>query len=441
MKKNRRGVLITALTLVLGLAVLSTTIVAPQMRAVQSFAYVAEEAQTLEAMAAAAAQGTAVHAMQSPAHIDLRTQERVSQPFFAEVLEHIKVNGVPDTSPDPGMRKPWADGVLLDVLSSSNTPSGLARDESLPNIDIVVPGSEGSYVFTLSNIDSHACDYLFTIREGPNAPDNYLDFPIQYRLDGGGWMFLDDLKQQEFTGIVDAGATREFLLEWKWDYFMCDAQDQVDTALGMATELYQLQLNIIVAADEFDIYIILEPGEGGSVVPDRIRYRRGDNYGILPIPTRPGYTFVGWVDENGNPIDPNAEIPPNGGRVFAVWEENPPDDCKIPKWPLLVIPLIPAALIPPLLAIIPASIAALLIGTVVICWLCNHNQCECEPCDDDDDICDVTDIPEPKDPDDVDFVMPPKTGDSTVIALGALALLTLSGAAALLLRRKRQEEE
>ena len=48
--------------------------------------------------------------------------------------------------------------------------------------------------------------------------------------------------------------------------------------------------------------------DGGSVSPDTIQVSFDGNYNNLPNPTREGYNFIGWIDENGNQADFNTKV-------------------------------------------------------------------------------------------------------------------------------------
>ena len=62
---------------------------------------------------------------------------------------------------------------------------------------------------------------------------------------------------------------------------------------------------------------------GGTVTPNKKTIRYGENYGNLPIPTRPGYAFTGWyVENNGGRISVDADTRIFGNNLIAGWREN-----------------------------------------------------------------------------------------------------------------------
>ena len=203
-------------------------------------------------------------------------------------------------------------------------------------------------------------------------------------------------------------------------------------------------------AGETVIRLNFDPnGAGASVYPTGRDYEEGDRidkHGPLPIPTRPGYTFIGWTyDREGTlPVNPGDIVPPQGGWVYAQWIKN--EDPVLPPWiwllpPVIAAPLIPLIGVASLWPVVPAALAGL--GLLVgcdRCWRCllPCDECICEgkchnPCcrNEVDDTDDQTKPP----------VMPPKTGDSSAVMWSALTMLALSGGLALVLSRKRREED
>ena len=84
------------------------------------------------------------------------------------------------------------------------------------------------------------------------------------------------------------------------------------------------------------VYVVNFNGNGGTFTDGSDKYRiveldpgrsitaQGKGGEFPTNPTRPGYTFKGWVDESGKPFDANTTLVENGGstEVKAVWEKN-----------------------------------------------------------------------------------------------------------------------
>lgn len=430
MKPKKRGLWFSALTLMLGVALLVTTLAAPQVRLVQSVPDAQEQTRT------AALQG-----IQSPANIEISQDANLlaDQLLRAQVLQHNKTNGT-----ENGTTTDWTQLALLDVLSTV-PDSNTVRDPALPNYDIIVPGSEGQYTFTLKNLETFDANYDLSITEGPETND---DFPILYRLrdssgylTGTGWVTLDALSS--FPGIITALSSKDFVLEWKWDYSTNAAEDGSDTALGKKVQqestipFYQVMLRIYLEADDGHLWIHFDP-QGGLVEPTEREYTRGDTYGTLPTPTKDGYVFVGWYDADGKLITSDMVIPDQGGTIYARWEEEKKDDdCKwwIPvviTLPILAIPIV----VPGFIALIVTKIVACV--TAIIAWICcNDND---EPTTRPDDT--TTEPAEPTTKPDNEFEKPPKTGDSSTLLWGTLtAMFAAAGTAVIINKKRRRPEE
>jgi len=435
--KKRHGVLLTALTLVLGIAMLTTTLAVPQMRAVQNIV-VAEE-QTLQA-AAAGAKAAKTPALKSPAFIPAAIPSgwdwvAGDQPLTYKVEQHNKHSSGLTKGLDDGTLTNWfvPSPIQLDILSSFYSPP-LDRNVALPSNDIIIPGSKGSYSFTLTNEESFDVEYLLNITEGP---ETNRDFPLIFYLkdDRGNlttrWVDLAALEQLLFIDDLVATQSRKFTLDWEWEYERgnkvngiaggdpedTDLGKDVDYGFSPATEddvpYYQLQLNMHLRAPEGNIWVIFHPN-GGTVSPDRVEYNRGEQLKArqIPTPTRPGYVFKGWKYDDGTMADPD-DIITWDTDLYAEWEEEK-GGIDIGGWPFIPLP-IP---IPIPLPIIPIPLPCLKCFRFGDKCICNDKKAETKK-----------------------SVPLPKTGDSMTAVYSALAMLVISGGTALYLYRKRREDD
>ena len=65
---------------------------------------------------------------------------------------------------------------------------------------------------------------------------------------------------------------------------------------------------------------------GGTVSPTTIQCTTGETYGVLPIPTRSGWRFIGWFDDQtgGNQIDGETQFTDTSPTtLYAHWDEVP----------------------------------------------------------------------------------------------------------------------
>ena len=70
--------------------------------------------------------------------------------------------------------------------------------------------------------------------------------------------------------------------------------------------------------------VTLKPGTGASVTPSSIRAKYDEAYGDLPIPTRNGYTFLGWYTEstNGERVTSVTTVPHTPTlTLYAQWSK------------------------------------------------------------------------------------------------------------------------
>lgn len=76
-----------------------------------------------------------------------------------------------------------------------------------------------------------------------------------------------------------------------------------------------------------DVEITLEPGEGASVTPNKLSAKYpGGAYPELAVPTRPGYTFLGWFTqaEEGEQVQKGDELTLSTAHsLYAHWEKAP----------------------------------------------------------------------------------------------------------------------
>lgn len=63
-----------------------------------------------------------------------------------------------------------------------------------------------------------------------------------------------------------------------------------------------------------------------EVTPSNKYYNIDAQYGTLPTPTKEGFTFAGWVDENGNAVTSTSTVPNNDAdgviRLTSTWKIN-----------------------------------------------------------------------------------------------------------------------
>ena len=419
-----------ALTIVLGVAVLSSTLAAPSLRIVHSSPTALQEQSVSGAQAPgqAAAAEAVQQARESDTNIAAAQQaDNSSAPLPAAQQGDGSVSAQTYT----GGNRPtlfevkdatgdWMVDYMVDVFSNSDgdaawrdddidtnvvdaahkgtytQASGHVVNDVRPNTRLLYPGAEGDYKFTLKNPETFPIEWRLTIQD-----ENFKQIPMKYRIlkgttdyvvggntgvEAADWVPMPaaGLVYPSATGFAPLGkqGTEDFTLEWKWNI---DEDDIRDTGLGE---------------------------DAGSFEAERMPYYR--------------LTFK---------LESEADVNATGSDVIPPWQL---PTMMMPF--LLLIPLAGLALIPiaelakwlpliPLAALIPflpGWVSKLLPGP------CCEGGCggDCQ-CDNKFCKCMPTIHPPEK---------PPKTGYGWEIASVGL-LLALSSGTALVLGKKRKKDE
>ena len=90
-----------------------------------------------------------------------------------------------------------------------------------------------------------------------------------------------------------------------------------------ADTVYTLDDNITLSAKwTAKDYTVTLDAAGGTVDPTTVTVTFGAEVGALPVPTREGYGFIGWFDENGDKVLPFTEYRiPHDSTFTAHWAE------------------------------------------------------------------------------------------------------------------------
>ncbi|MFI3141213.1 MAG: hypothetical protein R3Y27_02770 [Clostridia bacterium] len=121
-------------------------------------------------------------------------------------------------------------------------------------LEVVQPGSNGEFVYMLSNGKVADINYTMTINK---SEDSAYQIPIVYRLKtlggdyigGEDWLSAEEL--EEITSVVVSGDQITYVLEWQWAFDTgSDEDNEYDTMLGQAEGLqYTLTITISAYAD------------------------------------------------------------------------------------------------------------------------------------------------------------------------------------------------
>lgn len=84
-------------------------------------------------------------------------------------------------------------------------------------------------------------------------------------------------------------------------------------------------------------YTLTYDANGGSVSPTSKNIEYGEQYGTLPTPSRPGYTFVGWYTDlsySYQVLESSLYETDNDSRIYAKWQGNTYVLTLYPNFPL-----------------------------------------------------------------------------------------------------------
>lgn len=166
---------------------------------------------------------------------------------------------------------------------------------------------------------------------GDSTVGNGYGFGVKHESSDEGWIFLgwkvtlEGLISSSLGEILSTGGTTEgnsttFDAEYSEQYaIVCKSASSSLSSYSVTIEaLYRKDAPVVKT-------VTLEPN-GGTVNPTTIQCTIGETYGVLPIPTRSGWRFLGWFDAQtgGNQIDGETQFTDTSPTtLYAQWEEVP----------------------------------------------------------------------------------------------------------------------
>lgn len=178
-------------------------------------------------------------------------------------------------------------------------------------------------------IDEHGT-HIGTPTGDSTVGDGYC-FGVKHESSDEGWIFLgwkvtlEGLISSYLGEILSTGGTTEgnsttFDAEYSEKYaIVCKSASSSSSSYSVTIEaLYRKDAPVVKT-------VTLEPN-GGTVNPTTIQCTVGETYGVLPIPTRSGWRFLGWFDAQtgGNQIDGETLFTDTSPTtLYAHWEEVP----------------------------------------------------------------------------------------------------------------------
>ena len=180
--------------------------------------------------------------------------------------------------------------------------------------DMYLVDSEGNeYAAT---IDQSAGTVTFTLPAEAGAPDGLVGWKLFWEATGTPSDELpissSILTEEAVAAITKANEeTGAFDGETKGPAFTVTYED--------SSKSYQIIIEVTPQLVRFD-------AAGGSVAPSSKSVAVGELYGELPVPTREGYTFIGWYTDEVGGLEITSQSVVNTvseRTLFARWEEIP----------------------------------------------------------------------------------------------------------------------
>ena len=173
-----------------------------------------------------------------------------------------------------------------------------------------------SGLFLLVSVSAYFADYA-GVTLGFNIPTYY--FTVDYNSNGGSAVASEDVKVGEsITEPTPPTRTGYDFASWH------QQADLADTAWQFATNKMprqNLTLHAKWTAKTYDITYNLDGGTGTGGNPTTYTYDIGVA-SFAPATGKTGHTFVGWEDENGNPVTSISKTEMGNKTLYARWTPN-----------------------------------------------------------------------------------------------------------------------
>lgn len=180
--------------------------------------------------------------------------------------------------------KNWSTNTTVNIFEHGD--DAVSADGTGSANRTIAPGTENTYVFTLSNDAEHAVKYYLDISGGN---DSEYEIPVKVEvLDSEGnsvsgeMKSIKDFNSVSASGNISAYSSEQYQIHWKWVFE--NGTDSYDTSLGdkAVEEEIACHMNINVVA-EYD-YTAESGGESSvesAVVSDGSAVKTGDNGNTL----------------------------------------------------------------------------------------------------------------------------------------------------------------
>lgn len=122
-----------------------------------------------------------------------------------------------------------ANTFTFDLFNTVKDSDGTNPEGDIATNDgtIIAPGTSGSFEINLKNDSEVNAKYAiaYTVTNANNIP-------VEYKIGTGTW--TSDLTTLNATDVdINMGDSAAVTVEWRWAYFVDNAKDDADTALGL----------------------------------------------------------------------------------------------------------------------------------------------------------------------------------------------------------------
>ena len=146
----------------------------------------------------------------------------------------------------------WKTETAIDLFDAEyKNADGVVTVKSADGSEVIAPGTEGSYTFSLKNTSNLPADYKIWVEA--KLSSNITGVPIQTRMSGSnGWLLgekntweqADSLNGVATAATIDAGKSAEYTIYWQWPFEQ--GADNVDTSLSNASVSQEMSYTVTI---------------------------------------------------------------------------------------------------------------------------------------------------------------------------------------------------
>lgn len=146
----------------------------------------------------------------------------------------------------------WKTETAIELFETEyRNADGVVTVKSADGSEVIAPGTEGSYTFSLKNTSNLPADYKIWVEA--KLSSNMTGVPIQTRMSGSdGWLLggkstweqADALNGVATTETIGAGRSAEYTIYWQWPFEQ--GEDTVDTSLSNASVNQEMSYTVTI---------------------------------------------------------------------------------------------------------------------------------------------------------------------------------------------------